>query len=295
AIYQIPTEDNEPVKSVPLAMQRLFYQLQISDTPVITTELTNSFGWDSSVCNTQHDVQEFDRVLLDYIENKMKNTNVDDAISRLFVGKMKSYVRCVNVNFERSCIEDYYDILLEVKGHKTLSDSFMNYIREESCEYQTETYGLQDAKKGVIFESFPPVLRIQLNRFEYDSQKDTVVKINDRLEYPLEIDLERYLSSDSDRSKPHNYLLHGVIVHSGDLYEGSYYIFLKPEKNGKWFKFDNHRIIPVIDKEVLGDNYEVEITKANSSMNAYMLIYIRESDIDFVLSPILAEDIPRHL
>ncbi|CAG8491651.1 11949_t:CDS:10 [Dentiscutata heterogama] len=225
----------------------------------------------------------------------MKNTNLDDAISRLFAGKMKNYVRCTNVNYESSRIKDYYDILLEVKGYKTLSDSLMNYICEESCEgnkYQTETYGLQDAKKGVIFESFPPVLRIQLKRFEYDSQRNTVVKINDRLEYPLEIDLESYLSPDSDRSKPHNYLLYGVIVHSGDLHEGSYYVFLKPEKNGKWFKFDDIRITPATDMEVLEDNYGVD---AINSTNACMLIYIRESDIDFVLSPIHSEDIPKHL
>ncbi|CAG8516948.1 10020_t:CDS:10 [Dentiscutata heterogama] len=243
AIYQIPTENYEPVKSIPLAMQRIFYQLQTSDTSVETTELTKSFGWDSSNCHVQHDLQEFDRVLLDYLENKMKNTNVGDVISRLFAGKMKNYIRCVNVNYECSLRFNLIaiDILLEVKGSKTLSDSFMNYILEKSCKgnnkYQTENYDLQDAKKGVIFESFPPVLRIQFKRLEYDCQKDTLVKINDRLEYPLKIDLQRYLSPDSDRSKSHNYLLHGVIVRNGDLHEGSYYIFLKPEKNGKWCEF----------------------------------------------------------
>ncbi|KAF0434881.1 cysteine proteinase [Gigaspora margarita] len=298
-IYQIPTEDDEPVKSISLAIQRIFYQLQISDTPVETTELTKSFGWDSSDCNIRHDVQEFDRVLLDYLKNKMKNTNVDNAISRLFAGKIKRYIRCVNINYECSRIEDYYDILLEVKGYKTLSESFMNYIREESCEgnnkYQTEIYGLQDAKKGVIFESFPSVLRIQLKRFEYDLQKDTVVKINDRLEYPLKIDLQKYLSSNNDKSNPHNYLLYGVIVHNGDLHEGSYYVFLKPEKNDKWFKFDDNRVIPVTDKEVLEDNYGVEAPNVINSTNAYILIYIRESDIDFVLSPILDDNMPKHL
>ncbi|CAG8628272.1 14298_t:CDS:10, partial [Dentiscutata heterogama] len=105
----------------------------------------------------------------------------------------------------------------------------------------------------------------------------------------------RYLSSDSDRSKPHNYLLYGVIVHSGDLHRGSYYVFIKPEKNGKWFKFDDNIIIPVTDKEVLEKNYGAEVPNAIGSKNAYMLIYIRESDIDFVLSPIFAKEIPNHL
>ncbi|CAG8730823.1 21837_t:CDS:10, partial [Racocetra persica] len=193
-------------------------------------------------------------------------------------------------------------IQLNVKGCKTLSDSFIEYIREESCEgnnkYQTKTYGLQDAKKGVIFESFPPVLRIKLKRFEYDMQKNTTVKINDRHEYPMEIDLQSYLSSDSDKSKPHYYLLHGVIVHSGDLHGGRYYVLLKPGKNGKWSKFDDFKVTPVTDKEVLEDNYGNEIaigTNLNQFKSAYILVYIRESDIDFVLSPVLDKDIPEHL
>ncbi|CAG8835299.1 22608_t:CDS:2, partial [Cetraspora pellucida] len=140
-----------------------------------------------------------------------------------------------------------------------------------------------DAKKGVIFESFPPVLRIQLNRFEYDMQKNTSVKINDRFEYPMETDLQSYLSSDSDKSKPHNYLLHGVIVHCGNSHEGNYYALLKPEKSGKWFKFDDVKVTPVTDKEVLEEK------------SAYILVYIRESDIDFVLSPVIAKDIPNHI
>ncbi|CAG8626557.1 6372_t:CDS:10, partial [Cetraspora pellucida] len=293
AIYQISTEDDKPIKSIPLAMQRIFCNLQVSDTPVETTELTKSFEMDSSDRCMAHDVQEFYRMLLDCLDNKMKNTYADGTISKLFTGEMKSYVRCVNVDYESSFIEDYYDIQLEVKGCKTLNDSFLEFIREEFCvgnnKYQTETYGLQDAKKGVIFESFPSVLRIQLKRFEYNMQRDAIVKINDSLEYPMEIDLQGYLSSDSDKSKPHNYLLHGVIVHSGELHEDNYYILLKPEKNGNWFKFDDDRVIPVTDKAVLEDNYGGKVS------NAYILVYIRESDIDFVLSPVLVEDIPKHI
>jgi ubiquitin carboxyl-terminal hydrolase 7 len=33
-VYQIPTENDEPTKSVALALQRVFYNLQYSDSPV---------------------------------------------------------------------------------------------------------------------------------------------------------------------------------------------------------------------------------------------------------------------
>jgi ubiquitin carboxyl-terminal hydrolase 7 len=37
-----------------------------------TRELTKSFGWDTLDAFMQHDVQEFNRVLQDNLENKMK-------------------------------------------------------------------------------------------------------------------------------------------------------------------------------------------------------------------------------
>lgn len=48
AVYHMPTTDTEdPEKSIPLAMQRIFYKLQYSDTSVSTKQLTKSFGWDT--------------------------------------------------------------------------------------------------------------------------------------------------------------------------------------------------------------------------------------------------------
>ncbi|KAL1915750.1 uncharacterized protein VTP21DRAFT_6509 [Calcarisporiella thermophila] len=313
AVYQIPTEKDEPSKSMALALQRVFYNLQFSDQAVGTTELTKSFGWDSLDSFMQHDVQEFNRVLQDHLEAKMKNTPADGAIDRLFVGKMKSYIKCINVDYESSRIENYYDIQLNVKGCKTLMDSFKEYIAEETLEgdnkYMAEGYGLQDAKKGVSFLSFPPVLHLQLKRFEYDIQRDMMVKINDRYEFPFEIDLGEFLAPEADRSKPHKYHLHGVLVHSGDLHGGHYFALIKPEKDGKWFKFDDDRVIPVTDKEVLEDNYGGELIQATplstnlrTSLrtlkrftNAYMLVYIRESEMDNILAPVGADDIPPHL
>lgn len=37
----------------------------------------------------------------------------------------------------------------------------------------------QDAKKGVLFIDFPPVLQLQLKRFEYDFMRDTMVKVSE--------------------------------------------------------------------------------------------------------------------
>lgn len=46
----MPTEGDDSSKSVPLALQRVFYELQHSDKPVGTKKLTKSFGCDDLLC-----------------------------------------------------------------------------------------------------------------------------------------------------------------------------------------------------------------------------------------------------
>ncbi|KAJ3862479.1 hypothetical protein EV359DRAFT_74151 [Lentinula novae-zelandiae] len=312
AVYQIPTEDDLPTESVSLALQRVFYHLQTSDQPVGTTELTKSFGWKSLDSFLQHDVQEFNRVLQDKLESKMKGTIAEGAIAKLFVGKMKSYIKCVNVEYESSRTEEFNDIQLNVKGMRNLYESFKDYVAVENMDgenkYQAEGFGLQDAKKGIIFESFPPVLHLQLKRFEYDIQRDAMVKINDRHEFPFEIDLGEFLDANADRSKPWKYRLTGVLVHSGDLHGGHYFALIKPDRDTRWLKFDDDRVTPVTDKEVLEENYGGEplnglpptaqrnqVRAMKRFTNAYMLVYIRESAMDEVLAPFTEEDTPPHL
>ncbi|KAI9264786.1 hypothetical protein BY458DRAFT_587512 [Sporodiniella umbellata] len=317
AVYDIPTENDEPTKSVALALQRCFYNLQYSSVPVGTTELTKSFGWDTLDAFMQHDVQEFNRVLQDNLEEKMKGTPADGAISQLFQGKTKSYIKCINVDYESSRVEDYYDIQLNVKGCKNLKDSFEDYVAEEILEgdnkYMAEGHGLQDAKKGVVFENFPPVLHLQLKRFEYDFQHDAMVKINDRHEFPEEINLDSYCSS-CNPEEPYDYQLHGVLVHSGDLSGGHYFALIRPNKEDAWFRFDDDRVTPASKKEVYEENYGDEplrdskkfspptmnMKMNNARMvkkftNAYMLVYIRKNKLDEILDPVVESDIPIHL
>jgi ubiquitin carboxyl-terminal hydrolase 7 len=83
-VYRLPTIDDQPNSSIPLALQRLFYRLQFSDHPVSTTELTHSFGWGTREVFTQHDVQELNRVLQDKIEEKMKGTSEEGQVKEFF-------------------------------------------------------------------------------------------------------------------------------------------------------------------------------------------------------------------
>ena len=316
AVYQIPTEQEADRTNSAWALQRLFYQLQTNDNAVPTAELTLSFGWESKHIFEQQDVQELSRILMEKMEERMKGTEAENALAKMFVGKMKTYISCINVDYESSKLEDFWDIQLNVSGNKDLDSSLRDYIQVETMDgenkYYAENFGLQDAKKGVIFESFPQVLHLQLKRFEYDINRDAMMKVNDRYEFPETFDASPYLAADADKSEPYIYQLYGVLVHSGDLNAGHYYAFLRPEKNGHFYKFDDDRVTRATLKEAMDDNFGGDYTNlANGavgmrnpytrtlstkrSMSAYMLVYIRQSRLDSILQDVPEDVISPHI
>ncbi|CAH8321728.1 unnamed protein product [Eruca vesicaria subsp. sativa] len=346
AVYHMPTTENDaPTASIPLALQSLFYKLQYNDTSVATKELTKSFGWDTYDSFMQHDVQELNRVLCEKLEDKMKGTVVEGTIQQLFEGHHMNYIECINVDYKSTREESFYgtsflkihsviffylsnvfvilacsylvaDLQLDVKGCKDVYASFDKYVEVERLEgdnkYHAEGHGLQDAKKGVLFIDFPPVLQLQLKRFEYDFMRDSMVKINDRYEFPLELDLDRedgkYLSPDADRSVRNLYTLHSVLVHSGGIHGGHYYAFIRPTLSDQWYKFDDERVTKEDLKRALEEQYggEEELPQTNPGFNnppfkftkysnAYMLVYIRDSDKDKIICNVDEKDIAEHL
>nr|GEW40507.1 ubiquitin carboxyl-terminal hydrolase 12-like isoform X2 [Tanacetum cinerariifolium] len=317
AVYHMPTTENDmPSGSIPLALQSLFYKLQYNETSVATKELTKSFGWDSYESFMQHDVQELNRVLCEKLEDKMKGTVVEGTIQKLFEGHHMNYIECINVDFKSTRKESFYDLQLDVKGCRDVYASFDKYVEVERLEgdnkYHATEHGLQDAKKGVLFIDFPPVLQLQLKRFEYDFARDTMVKINDRYEFPLELDLDRedgkYLSPDADKSVRNLYTLHSVLVHSGGVHGGHYYAYIRPTLSDQWFKFDDERVTKEDMKRALEEQYggEEELTQTNPGYNnapfkftkysnAYMLVYIRQSDKEKIVCDVDEKDIAEHL
>ncbi|XP_010558916.1 PREDICTED: ubiquitin carboxyl-terminal hydrolase 12-like [Tarenaya hassleriana] len=317
AVYHMPTTENDaPTASIPLALQSLFYKLQYNDTSVATKELTKSFGWDTYDSFMQHDVQELNRVLCEKLEDKMKGTVVEGTIQQLFEGHHMNYIECINVDYKSTRKESFYDLQLDVKGCKDVYASFDKYVEVERLEgenkYHAEGHGLQDAKKGVLFMDFPPVLQLQLKRFEYDFTRDTMVKINDRYAFPLQLDLDRenrkYLSPEADKNVCNLYTLHSVLVHSGGVHGGHYYAFIRPTLSDQWYKFDDERVTKEDMKRAMEEQYggEEELPQTNPGFNnpsfkftkysnAYMLVYIRESDKDKIICGVDEKDIAEHL
>ncbi|PAV73868.1 hypothetical protein WR25_16057 [Diploscapter pachys] len=323
AVYEMPVSDEPVEANVGLAMQRVFYDLQYSDKPVGTKKLTKSFGWDSIETFMQHDVQELCRVLLDNLENKMKGTPVAETIPWLFKGKMKSFIKCTDVDFESSRVEDFYDIQLNIRSkhdgygrHQEISsnpgfnlmDSFREYTEVERLDgdnkYDAGEYGMQPAEKGVKFVSFPPVLHLQLMRFQYDPQLDQNVKINDRFVFPDRLNLAEFVENADGPQEDYQYILQAVLVHTGDFHGGHYVVFINTNAKAplegaksRWCKFDDDVVSRAKAKDAIIANYggDDSETPNKTYTSAYMLVYVRESTISDVLCDVADNDIPDYL
>ncbi|KAL5712099.1 ubiquitinyl hydrolase 1 [Ranunculus cassubicifolius] len=302
AVYDMPT--TEDGAGMPLALQTLFYNLQCKDHSVGTKALTKSFGWTTFDSFMQHDVQELNRILCEKLENKMKGTVVDGKIQALFQGHHMNYLECIDVDYKSTRKEAFYDIQLDVKGCRDVYASFDKYVEVERLEgdnkYDAEGHGLQDAKKGVLFVDFPPVLQLQLKRFEYDFTRDAMVKIDDKYEFPLTLDLDRengkYLSPDSDRGVRNLYTLHSVLVHKSGGSGGHYYVFIRPTLSDQWFKFDDVNVTKEDGKTAVEEQYGGEDSfKFTKCSSAYMLVYIRDSDKDKIICDVDEKDIAEDL
>ena len=82
SVYKMPTEADDSTKSVGLALQRVFNDLQFSDKAVGTKKLTKSFGWETLDSFMQHDVQVSTIVILNLFSLQFFSSRTGPNCSR---------------------------------------------------------------------------------------------------------------------------------------------------------------------------------------------------------------------
>ncbi|XP_063145544.1 ubiquitin carboxyl-terminal hydrolase 47 isoform X3 [Candoia aspera] len=214
ALYKWEFEESEedPVTSIPYQLQRLFVLLQTSKKRAIeTTDVTRSFGWDSSEAWQQHDVQELCRVMFDALEQKWKQTEQADLINQLYQGKLKDYVRCLECGYESWRIDTYLDIPLVIRPYganqafASVEEALHAFIQPEILDGANQYFCERckkkcDARKGLRFLHFPYLLTLQLKRFDFDYTTMHRIKLNDRMTFPEELDMGSFIDIEDEKS-----------------------------------------------------------------------------------------------
>ncbi|XP_042505975.1 ubiquitin C-terminal hydrolase 12-like [Macadamia integrifolia] len=306
-VYHIPTTEKDMLSgSTTLALQSLFYELQYSDTCVAIKELRKYFAF------MQHGALEFNRLICEKLEDKMEGTVLEGRVHELFKGMYISSLECINMSFKCSKWVPFHGLQLDVEGCRDVYASFDKIVQFQcpvGVEKHFTTHGLQDARRSFLFLNFPRILLLELKRFEYDEWGFITVKVNDRYEYPLQLDLDRdngkYLSPKADRRVRNLYNLHSVLVHSAEVHSNPYCAFIRPTLSDQWFKFYDERVTEEDTMRALQEQYggamKMNLGFNNSPYNltnysnAYMLVYIRESDEEDILCSVNEDDLAEHL
>ena len=215
-------------------------------------------------------------------------------------------MRCTEVDFESARTETFLDIQLKVKGMPDLLSSFKEYVSVKKLDgenkYAAEGHGLQDANKGIMFQSFPPVLNLQLWRSEYGGCHGSTIcgKVTDRFEFPQKINLDEFL--DKREATPANYTLHSVLVHGGGtaggyVDHGDFVVYVRPDDVGAWYKFDNANVTKTSEAHAVEGTFGANNVESRvvTCASAYMLVYIRDDRIEELTRPVLDQKVPAHL
>ncbi|XP_077568912.1 ubiquitin carboxyl-terminal hydrolase 47 [Stigmatopora nigra] len=210
--WEFEESEEEPVTSIPYQLQRLFVLLQTSKKRAIeTTDVTRSFGWDSSEAWQQHDVQELCRVMFDALEQKWKQTEQADLINQLYQGKLKDYVRCLECGYESWRIDTFLDIPLVIRpfgasqAYGSVEEALQAFIQPETLDGPNQYFCERckkkcDARKGLRFLHFPYLLTLQLKRFDFDYATMHRIKLNDSMTFPEELDMSPFIDVEDEKS-----------------------------------------------------------------------------------------------
>ena len=142
---------------IPLQLQKLFAQLQISVKGALPTkDLTTSFGWTGREVYQQHDVLELSNVLFENLEAQAFGTKLSMVVSDLHRGSYKDYVQCLNCNTMRGRNIPYVGLGLDIQNADSFEEAFKQYITPEildggnkvTCE---KCNSKQDSKKGIRY------------------------------------------------------------------------------------------------------------------------------------------------
>uniref|UniRef100_A0A672VD15 Ubiquitin carboxyl-terminal hydrolase 40 n=1 Tax=Strigops habroptila TaxID=2489341 RepID=A0A672VD15_STRHB len=230
------------VRIIPLQLQRLFAQLLLLDQQAAsTTDLTESFGWNSHEEMRQHDVQELNRILFSALETSLVGTSGHDLINRLYHGIVVNQIVCKECKNISERQEDFLDLTVTVKGVSGLEEALWNtYVEEEHFENENlyrcgACDKLVEASKSAKLRKLPPFLTISLLRFNFDFEKCERYKETSCYTFPSQINLRPFCEQTEMDDSEYMYELFSVIIHKGGCYGGHYHVYVRDvDELGNW-------------------------------------------------------------
>ncbi|XP_015782575.1 ubiquitin carboxyl-terminal hydrolase 48 [Tetranychus urticae] len=225
-------------------LQLIFARLQFSARRYVDpTQFINSLQLDVS---QQQDAQEFSKLFLTLLEEDLstqKDVKVKNIVQTQCCGEYEYVTRCSNCGTETTSSSKFYELSLNIKGHKDIHQCLDEFFSPEILEGSNQYYcNTCESKQNVIrtirLRKCPPYLNLQLLRFIYDRQKNCRRKLNSSINFPLTLDMRKYFQETVTGCT--EYHLCAVLVHRGQsAHSGHYMTHIKDRETGDWYKFDD--------------------------------------------------------
>ncbi|XP_066599991.1 ubiquitin carboxyl-terminal hydrolase 9X [Prorops nasuta] len=263
----------------------------------------------------QQDAVEFFMSLVESLDEALKALGHEQIMGKILGGSYSDQKICKGCPHRYSKEEPFSVISVDIRNHSNLLDSLEQYVKGELLE-GADAYHCDKCNKKVVtvkrlcVKKLPPILAIQLKRFEYDFERVCAIKFNDYFEFPRDLDMEPYTVSglaklegevidcdyeESIKTTCTKYQLSGIVVHSGQASGGHYYSYILHRQNdgtAKWYKFDDGDVTECkmeeeeeMKSQCFGGDYLGEVfdhmikrmsyRKQKRWWNAYMLFYTR--------------------
>eukprot|EP01117_Protostelium_nocturnum_P003746 TRINITY_DN1501_c0_g1_i2.p1 TRINITY_DN1501_c0_g1~~TRINITY_DN1501_c0_g1_i2.p1 ORF type:complete len:1731 (-),score=672.01 TRINITY_DN1501_c0_g1_i2:2343-7535(-) len=294
-LYSLPDLRNEIFRIDENKEETLIYQIQcifgnLQESERATYEprgFCHAYrDWEGRPMNVhqQQDVEEFFNLLCQRIEARLKGTDQEKLLQNIFAGKICNEIRSVDENYPyvSESLEDFFTLSLDIKGKSNIYEALDAYVKGDKLvgdnAYYCDKYQrkVDVVKRGGI-QNLSNTLILHLKRFDWDFTTNRKLKVNDRVVFPLELDIRPWskegIAETEGRQIPeeerhsddyYKYELAGVLVHSGSADAGHYYSYIKERgatktlrssigemdiSEGRWFEYNDKTVTPFDPEE----------------------------------------------
>ncbi|KAK7882341.1 hypothetical protein WMY93_028515 [Mugilogobius chulae] len=267
----------------------------------------------------QHDALEFFNSLVDSLDEALKALGHPAMLSKVLGGSFADQKICQGCPHRYECEESFTTLNVDIRNHQNLLDSMEQYVKGDLLEganaYHCEKCNKKvDTVKRLLIKKLPPVLAIQLKRFDYDWERECAIKFNDYFEFPRELDMEPYTVAgvaklEGDDVNPENQVIQQNEPSEPTPLEaprqasgGHYYSYIIQRNGGdgeknRWYKFDDGDVTECkmddeeeMKNQCFGGEYMGEVfdhmmkrmsyRRQKRWWNAYILFYERMDSLD---------------
>ena len=297
-IVNVHVTDHAGSQKLLYETRKLFAYMQETYLKAVDTQsIADSIYLDGGMIDVtiQMDVDEFYNLLFDRWESQIVGEDDKKHFREFYGGQIVQQIKSRECSHISERLEPFFAVQCDITGKSSLKESLDAYVAGEVMEgdnkYSCTSCGSYvEAVKRACLKDIPDNLIFHLKRFDYDLMSGNRSKVNNRFEFPTEINMAEYhvdnLANPRRSADQDVFELVGVLVHTGTSESGHYYSYIKerPLSNATsnpWVEFNDMEVSffdpEYIDEQCFGgwsDN-PMFMNAQWKSWNAYMLFYER--------------------